>query len=74
MRDMYDRAAYDPGAGLPRSLNKKQDTTYFVIVPTTHWQPYTIDFQYKQECKAHANLLEFTGVDTDLNCPLRVDE
>ncbi|MEM9479681.1 MAG: hypothetical protein AAGA58_08520 [Verrucomicrobiota bacterium] len=74
VRDMYDRAAYDPGAGLPRSLNKKQDTTYFVISPTTHWQPYTIDFQYKQECKAHANLLEFTGVDTDLNCPLRVDE
>ena len=73
VRDMYDRAAYDPSAGEPKALNKKQNTTYFVITPTERWQPYALDFQYKQECKIKAAIERATGKKTSLTCPLRAD-
>lgn len=70
VRDMQDAAAYDPKAMPTKGLNKSQATTYFVLVPTTHWQPYMVDFQHKQECKAKVNLAKYAGVETDLSCPL----
>lgn len=73
VRDFYDKAATDPSAGKPRALNKKQDTTYFVIVPTERWQPYAIDFQHKQECKIKAAIKKAIGVDTNLECPLQAE-
>ncbi len=73
VRDMYDRAAYDPTAGLPKTFNKKQATTYFVIVPTVSWQPYAIDFQHKQECKFAAAFQADLGKQTSLTCPLKAN-
>lgn len=73
VRDMYDRTAYDPSAGTPTTANKKQDTTYFVIVPTVSWQPYAIDFQRKQECKFKAAIETDLGKTTSLTCPLKAE-
>jgi hypothetical protein len=73
VRDYYDAAATDPSAGKPRALNKKQDTTYFVITPTERWQPYTIDFQHKQECEIKKAIKEALGLETSLVCPLRAE-
>lgn len=73
VRDMYDPTAYDPRAGLPAVRNKKQATTYFVIVPTVSWQPYAIDFQHKQECKFAAAIEADLGVRTSLGCPLKAE-
>ena len=73
VRDMADEAAWNPKAGMPKGLNKSMATLYFVITPTTHWQAYAVDFQHKQECKAKKNLATFTGVETDLTCPLTAE-
>lgn len=73
VRDMYDQSAYDPSAGAPTRWNKKQATTYFVIVPTERWQPYAIDFQHKQECKAREAFETYLGEKTSLGCPLKVE-
>ena len=73
VRDYYDPAATDPTAGMPRALNKDQDTTYFVITPTERWQPYAIDFQHKQECKIKAAIKKALGLETSLGCPLKAE-
>lgn len=73
VRDFYDPAATDPGAGEPRGLNKRQDTTYFVIAPTERWQPYAIDFQHKQECKIKDAIKTALGLETSLTCPLKAE-
>lgn len=73
VRDFYDPGATDPKAGEPRALNKKQDTTYFVIAPVVGWQPYMIDFQDKQECKIKAAIKKALGLDTSLTCPLKAE-
>jgi hypothetical protein len=70
---MYDASAVDPRAGTPTRLNKRQAPVFFVVVPTTRWYPYAIDFQHKQECQAREAFLELLGKDTSLRCPLRAD-
>ena len=73
VRDMRDKSAHDPSAGTPKFLNKKQATTYFVLTPTVSWQPYAIDFQYKQECKIKKAIESASGKTTSLRCPLAAE-
>jgi len=73
VRDMYDRSAYDPGAGTPTKMNKSQAPTFFVITPTERWQPYAIDFQEKQQCKFKKAFETDLGMKTSLECPLMAE-
>jgi hypothetical protein len=73
VRDMYDKSAYDPSAGTPKTLNKSQAPTFFVITPTVSWQPYAIDFQNKQLCKFKKALETDIGLKTSLVCPLMAE-
>ena len=73
VRDMYDQSAYDPKAGTPTKLNKRQATTFFVLTPTERWKPYAIDFQHKQACKFKTSLEKDLGRNVTIACPLKVE-
>lgn len=68
VRDYY--LDLDPKKGVPAVENPPIPTTNFVIVPTTGWEPYTLQFQQDQECKARKALKEFIGKEPSLTCPL----
>jgi hypothetical protein len=68
VRDYY--LDLDPKNGAPGVANPAIPTTNFIIVPTTGWEPYTIQFQQDQECKARKAMKELLGKETSLTCPL----
>jgi hypothetical protein len=72
MHDYSDPANTDPSAGLPKARNKKLATLNFVIIPTTHWEEFTLDFLKHQECRAKQNYEQFLTADAakGLTCPL----
>jgi hypothetical protein len=73
IRDVYDEAAVNPAAGLPKRRNKRLAPTFFVVVPMQRWEPYAIDFQHLQECMAAENLPKYLGRTLELGCPLKAD-
>ncbi len=72
MHDYGDPANVDPRKGTPKTRNKQLATLNFQIVPTTHWEAFTIDFLHHQECRGKQHLEEFLGPDAakGLTCPL----
>lgn len=72
MHDYGDPANTDPSKGAPKSRNKKIATLNFQIVPTTHWEEFTLEFLKHQECRAKQLYTEFLGPDAakGLTCPL----
>lgn len=72
MHDYGDLANVDPKAGTPKSRNKPLPTLNFVIVPTTHWEAFTLDFLAHQECRGKQHLEQFLGPDAakGLGCSL----
>jgi hypothetical protein len=72
MHDYGDPANTDPRAGVPKTRNKKLATLNFQIVPSTHWEAFTIDFLHHQECRGKNNLEEALGTDAakGFTCPL----
>ena len=72
MHDYGDPANVDPGKGAPATPNKPLATLNFVIVPTTHWEAFTIDFLHHQECRGKQHLEQYLGPDAaaGLTCPL----
>ncbi len=72
MHDYADLANVDPSKGVPKTRNKKIATLNFVIIPTTHWEEFTLEFLKHQECRGKAMLEEFIGPDAakGLTCPL----
>ena len=72
MHDYGDPANVDPTKGAPKAKNHTLPTLNFVIVPTTTWEPFTLEFLQHQECRGKANLTEYLGADAakGLSCPL----
>ena len=72
MHDYSDPANTDPSQGVPKTRNKKIATLNFVIIPTTHWEEFTLDFLKHQECRAKENYAQFLTADAakGLTCPL----
>ncbi|MEJ7603780.1 MAG: hypothetical protein WKG01_38190 [Kofleriaceae bacterium] len=72
MHDYGDLANVDPSKGVPRANNKSLATLNFVIVPSTHWEAFTIDFLHHQECRGKQHLEQYLGPDAGkgLTCPL----
>lgn len=72
MHDRNDPANTDPSKGVPKTRNKKLATLNFVIIPTTHWEEFTIDFLHHQECRGKERLEETFGPEaaTGFGCPL----
>lgn len=71
MHDYSDPANTDPTKGIPKAPNKKIATLNFVIVPTTHWEEFTLEFLKHQECRAKQNYEQFLTADAakGLTCP-----
>jgi hypothetical protein len=72
VRDRSNELAMDPRAVVAPAMNPVQATTFFAIVPTNRWAPYTIEFQKDQECKASAAMERHLGKATSLSCPLNM--
>jgi hypothetical protein len=72
MHDYSDLANVDPSKGVPKTRNRKIATLNFVIIPTTHWEEFTLEFLKHQECRGKQMLEEFIGPDAakGLTCPL----
>jgi hypothetical protein len=72
MHDYGDLANIDPSKGTPKAPNKPIATLNFQIVPSTHWEAFTIDFLHHQECRGKQHLEQFLGPDAakGLGCPL----
>jgi hypothetical protein len=72
MHDYSDAANTDPSKGVPKSRNKKIATLNFQIVPTGHWEEFTLEFLKHQECRAKQHIEQFVGPDAakGLTCPL----
>jgi len=72
MHDYADPANTDPSAGVPKTRNKKVATLNFQIVPSTHWEEFTLEFLKHQECRAKENYAQFLTADAakGLTCPL----
>jgi hypothetical protein len=73
MHDYSDPANTDPKAGVPKSRNKQIPTLNFQIVPSSHWEAFTIEFLHHQECRGKQHLTEFLSADAakGLGCPLQ---
>jgi hypothetical protein len=71
MHDYSDPANTDPSQGVPKTRNKKIATLNFQIVPTTHWEEFTLEFLKHQECRAKENYEQFLTADAakGLTCP-----
>lgn len=70
MHDYSDPANTDPSKGIPKSRNKKVATLNFQIIPTTHWEEFTLEFLKHQECRAKQNYEKFApDVKVTLGCP-----
>lgn len=72
MHDYADPANTDPRKGVPRSRNKKIATLNFQIVPSGHWEEFTLEFLKHQECRAKQHIEQFLGPELakGLGCPL----
>ena len=72
MHDYSDPANVDPSKGTPKAPNKKLATLNFQIIPSDHWEAFTIDFLHHQECRGKAQLEQYLGADSakGLTCPL----
>jgi hypothetical protein len=72
MHDWSDPGAIDPTAKPKTSHNKALPTLNFQIIPTTHWEPFTLDFLKHQECRAIENFDKYIGPDSHkgLQCEL----
>ncbi len=72
MHDWRDPATNDPDAGTPKALNHALPTVDFQIIPTTTWEPFTLEFLDYQECRAKMMLELYLGADAarHLTCPL----
>ncbi len=72
MHDYADPANVDPSKGVPKAKNKPLATLNFVIIPTTHWEAFTIDFLHHQECRGKDRITETLGAEAakGLTCPL----
>lgn len=72
MHDYSDPANVDPSKGAPKSRNKSIATLNFVIIPTTHWEAFTLEFLKHQECRGKERLEQSLGPDAakGLTCPL----
>jgi hypothetical protein len=72
MHDYSDPANVDPTKGVPKTRNKPIATLNFVIIPTTHWEEFTLEFLKHQECRGKDQLEQFLGPDAakGLTCPL----
>ncbi len=72
MHDYADPANVDPSAGVPKTRNKKLATLNFQIVPSTHWEEFTINFLHHQECRGKTHLEQYLGPEAakGLTCPL----
>jgi len=73
MHDYGDPANTDPKAGVPRGLNKSIATLNFQIVPSSHWEAFTLEFLHHQECRGKERLTESLSADAakGLGCPLQ---
>jgi hypothetical protein len=70
MHDYSDPANTDPKAGVPKSRNKHIATLNFQIIPTTHWEEFTLEFLKHQECRAKLNYAQYLpDQGTGLTCP-----
>ncbi|MGE0398404.1 MAG: hypothetical protein AB7T06_16990 [Kofleriaceae bacterium] len=70
MHDYSDPANTDPSKGVPKTLNKKIATLNFQIIPTTHWEEFTLEFLKHQECRAKEQYAKFApDVKVKLGCP-----
>jgi hypothetical protein len=70
VRDYGDPATIDPSKGVPRIGNAALQTLNFQIVPSTHWEAFTLAFMQDQECKAKAHVEQFLTKPSALTCPL----
>lgn len=72
MHDYGDPANTDPSKGVPKSRNKKIATLNFQIVPTGHWEEFTLEFLKHQECRGKQHIEQFLGPEfaKGLTCPL----
>ncbi|MEO8707267.1 MAG: hypothetical protein ABI867_44985, partial [Kofleriaceae bacterium] len=61
MHDYGDPANLDPSKGTPKGLNKSIATLNFQIVPSTHWEQFTLEFLKHQECRGKERITEFLG-------------
>jgi hypothetical protein len=57
---------------VPKSRNKKIATLNFQIVPTGHWEEFTLEFLKHQECRGKQHITQYLGADfaKGLTCPL----
>ena len=70
MHDYSDPANTDPSAGVPKTRNKKIATLNFQIIPTTHWEEFTLEFLKHQECRAKQNYAKYLpDLKLALGCP-----
>lgn len=72
MHDYSDAANTDPSKGVPKSRNKKIRTLNFQIVPSGHWEDFTLEFAKHQECRGKQHIEQFLGPEfaKRLTCPL----
>jgi hypothetical protein len=72
MHDYSDPANVDPSKGVPKSRNKQIATLNFQIVPTGHWEEFTLEFLKHQECRGKQHIEQFLGPEyaKGLTCPL----
>ena len=73
MHDYSDPANTDPKLGAPKSRNKPIATLNIQIVPSSHWEAFTLEFLHHQECRGKQHLTEFLTADAakGLGCPLQ---
>jgi hypothetical protein len=72
MHDYSDPANVDPTKGTPKAPNHALPTLNFIIIPSTDWQPFTLEFLQHQECRGKGMLEQYLGKDSAkrLTCPL----
>lgn len=72
MHDYSDLANTDPSKGVPKTRNHKIPTLNFQIIPTTHWEAFTLEFLKHQECRGKQMFEQYIGPDAakGLTCPL----
>jgi hypothetical protein len=72
MHDYADPANVDPTKGTPKHVNHALPTVDFVIIPTTRWEPFTLEFLAHQECRGKMFITQYLGADAakGLTCSL----
>jgi hypothetical protein len=71
MHDYADLANTDPSKGVPKTRNHKISTLNFVIIPTSHWEEFTLEFLKHQECRGKQMYEQYLpDAAKGLTCPL----